>query len=78
LAIEPVSKGRAGLWYAGDLPPVWLYDPVTDSDQPIMTASVIGAVVDSLRACPVFGITATLRCRRVSSTGIRSFAPRRR
>ena len=26
---------------------------MTDSDQPIITASVIGAVVDSARSCPV-------------------------
>ena len=35
---------------------------MTDSDQPIITASVIGAVVDSARSCPVSGITATFRC----------------
>jgi hypothetical protein len=35
---------------------------MTDSDQPIITASVIGAVVDSARSCPVPGITATFRC----------------
>jgi putative ABC transport system permease protein len=34
----------------------------TESDQPIMTASVAGAVVARARECPVPGITATLRC----------------
>lgn len=34
----------------------------SESDQPIMTASVSGAVVESARACPVSGITTTFRC----------------
>ena len=34
----------------------------TDSSQPIMTASVAGAVVDRARSCPVSGMTTTLRC----------------
>ena len=33
-----------------------------ESAQLIMMASVSGAVVDSARSCPVFGMTATFRC----------------
>src|SRR5690242_270803 len=33
-----------------------------ESAQLIMMVSVSGAVVDSARSCPVFGMTATFRC----------------
>jgi Beta-lactamase len=42
------------------------FDPLTVLEnalrQPIITALVIGAVVESARSCPVSGITSTFRC----------------
>jgi hypothetical protein len=38
------------------------YGATVASDQPIITASVIGAVVESASACPVSGTVTTLRC----------------
>ena len=39
-----------------------VHGAATDSDQPIMAASVRGAVVDRARSCPVSGMTTTFRC----------------
>ncbi len=39
-----------------------LQGAIVESDQPIIAASVSGAVVESARSCPVSGITTTLRC----------------
>lgn len=38
------------------------YGATVARDQPIITASVIGAVVESASACPVSGTVTTLRC----------------